>query len=199
MPRRFVPPDSFLGFLQGSEAPPGKRRAGEHYPRRREHAQERQEQNARYRRADDERSLPFAMDDPLKRGLASENDPGQKGAKVMQCLVCGEWKPAVERLQLKIKGIPGGQMAGTSLISANADAFTSYGLSASLIAPTCASCGEEFTKAANELLASEQTCVRTPGTSTSWKDELSDVTDDLATEVSVREPGLDLGGRVAGR
>lgn len=100
----------------------------------------------------------------VQRFWASENDPGQKGAKVMQCLVCGERKPAVERLQLKIKGIPGGQMAGTSLISANADAFTSYGLSASLIAPTCASCGEEFTKAANELLASDRTCVRTAGT-----------------------------------
>lgn len=117
-------------------------------------------------------TVSFRIDDEIlpvdlpavRRFWASENDPGQKGAKVMQCLVCGEWKPAVERLQLKIKGIPGGQMAGTSLISANADAFTSYGLSASLIAPTCASCGEEFTKAANELLASEQTCVRTPGT-----------------------------------
>ena len=40
-----------------------------------------------------------------------------------------------------------------SLISANSDAFESYGLSASLNAPTCANCGEAFTRGINSLLA----------------------------------------------
>ncbi len=87
---------------------------------------------------------------------ATENDPAAREAKVMQCLVCGQERPVLERLQGKIKGVPGGQTSGTSIISANAAAFESYGLEASLIAPTCAPCGERFTKAANALLADEQ-------------------------------------------
>jgi CRISPR-associated protein Csd1 len=45
------------------------------------------------------------------------------------------------------------------LISANEDAFLSYGLEASLIAHTCASCGERFTKALTELLSSSSSRV----------------------------------------
>lgn len=87
---------------------------------------------------------------------AAANDPDadpNRPAPVMQCLVCGRERPVLERLQGKLKGIPGGQTSGTSLISANADAFESYGLAASLIAPTCLECGERFTKGANALLA----------------------------------------------
>ena len=74
-----------------------------------------------------------------------------------QCLVCGESKPVLDRLQAKIKGIRGGQPAGTSIISANSSAFESYGLEASRIAPTCRECGESFTRALNSLLADERT------------------------------------------
>ncbi len=85
---------------------------------------------------------------------AAENKDSD--APIMQCIVCGEDRPVLERLQARVKSVPGGQTAGTSIISANAAAFESYGLEASLIAPTCASCGERFTKAANKLLASDQ-------------------------------------------
>lgn len=74
---------------------------------------------------------------------------------LMQCLICGEQRPAVKRLPFKIKRIPGGQPSGMALISANAPAFESYGLEASLIAPTCQSCGERFSKAANALIESD--------------------------------------------
>jgi len=74
---------------------------------------------------------------------------------LMQCLICGEHRPAVKRLPFKIKRIPGGQPSGMALISANAPAFESYGLEASLIAPTCQSCGERFSKAANALIESD--------------------------------------------
>ncbi len=74
-----------------------------------------------------------------------------------QCLVCGERKPVLDRLQTKIKGIRGGQPAGTDVISANSSAFESYGLEASRIAPTCRECGEAFTRALNSLLADERT------------------------------------------
>jgi CRISPR-associated protein Csd1 len=82
---------------------------------------------------------------------------------IMQCVVCGQEKPVLKRLQAKIKGVPGGQTSGTSIISANADAFTSYGLEASLVSPTCGDCGERFTKAANWLLASEANSIRIGG------------------------------------
>ncbi|HLZ71305.1 MAG TPA: type I-C CRISPR-associated protein Cas8c/Csd1 [Dehalococcoidia bacterium] len=100
----------------------------------------------------------FPIDLPSVRAFwFSVNDPDAKGdASRMQCLICGQERPVLERLQGKIKGVPGGQTAGTAIISANAAAFESYGLEASLIAPTCGDCGEKFTKAANELIASEQ-------------------------------------------
>lgn len=75
----------------------------------------------------------------------------------MQCLVCGSERPVLARLQGKIKGIPGGQPAGTSLVSANSTAFESYGLSASLTSPVCAGCAEGFTRGLNALLTDDQT------------------------------------------
>lgn len=83
-------------------------------------------------------------------------------AQVMQCIVCGQLRPAVERLPISVKGtsIPGGQTSGMALISANATAFESYGLEASLIAPTCEDCGQRFGNALNDLLADEQTHLR---------------------------------------
>jgi CRISPR-associated protein Csd1 len=76
---------------------------------------------------------------------------------LMQCLICGEVRPPVKRLPMKIKRIPGGQTAGMAFISANAPAFESYGLEASLIAPTCQECGERFSNAANALIEDERT------------------------------------------
>ena len=98
------------------------------------------------------------IDHPVVQAFwASANSVSGDGAQTMQCLVCGNHRPALERLQGKVKGIPGGQTSGTSIISANADAFLSYGQSASLVSPTCAECGEGFTRGINALLASEQT------------------------------------------
>lgn len=93
---------------------------------------------------------------PVQRFWADTNDPGANDAPRLQCLICGNERPVLDRLQGKLKGVPGGQTAGTAIISANAGAFESYGLEASLIAPTCADCGERFTKAANALLQDRQ-------------------------------------------
>lgn len=84
-----------------------------------------------------------------KKGKVKDKDDVQ----VMQCVVCGQQRPVLKTIGGAIKGVPGGQVAGTSLISANSNAFWSYGLEYSLVAPTCAECGEKFTKAANTLLA----------------------------------------------
>ena len=83
------------------------------------------------------------------------NMPGADGTD--QCLVCGESKPVLDRLQAKVKGIRGGQTSGTSIVSANAAAFESYGLSASRTAPTCRECAESFTRGLNDLLSAENT------------------------------------------
>ncbi len=80
-----------------------------------------------------------------------------------QCLVCGDSKPVLDRLQAKVKGIRGGQSAGTSIISANSEAFESYGLRASRTAPTCRECGEAFTRALNHLLADEANSLAVAG------------------------------------
>jgi CRISPR-associated protein Csd1 len=97
---------------------------------------------------------------PVQQFWAAEHDPESgEGATTMQCVICGEQRPVRKRLTGALKGIPGGQTAGTSLISANAPAFESYGLEASLVAPTCGPCGERFTRAANALLADRRTSI----------------------------------------
>jgi CRISPR-associated protein Csd1 len=109
----------------------------------------------------------FPADMPAVRHFwADEHDPANtqhEKTHVMQCVVCGETRLVLSRLQAKIKGIRGGQTSGTALISANAEAFESYGLQASLVAPTCARCGECFTRAANDLLACEANHIVTAG------------------------------------
>lgn len=104
--------------------------------------------------------VDWAVDLPaVQAWWAAENATDAEGsnAPTMQCLACGQPRRVLERLQTKIKGIPGGQTTGTSLISANADAFESYGLQASLIAPICAPCAESMTRALNALLAEPTT------------------------------------------
>jgi len=85
------------------------------------------------------------------RSVTSDGD----GEAATQCIVCGERKPVLPRLPQMIKGVPGGQPSGTALISANNNAFASYGLTENFIAPTCSSCAELFCKSLNELLANE--------------------------------------------
>ena len=76
----------------------------------------------------------------------------------MECVVCGTLKMPVPRHPFQIKRLPG-RPAGAALISANVDAFESYGLPKSLIAPTCKDCAEAYAKAANLLIEGEATSV----------------------------------------
>ena len=94
----------------------------------------------------------IVIDNPAVQAFweTTNSDPD---APVMQCLVCGNQRPVLGRLQAKVKGIPGGQPAGTSLISANAAAFESYGLTESLTSPICSNCAEGFSRGINALLA----------------------------------------------
>lgn len=82
---------------------------------------------------------------------------------LFECIACGQIKPAVRIHPLKIKGILAGQSGGTDLISANNDAYFSYGLESSLIAPTCADCAEKYANGLNDLLAKRSTHLRISG------------------------------------
>jgi len=97
--------------------------------------------------------------EPVRRYWAAQKDEGA-GGEDFECLVCGT-RGAVERtLEFKVRGIPYGQPMGTALISANKEAFTSYGLKQSENSPICGRCGEAFSKALNKLIAEPQTHYR---------------------------------------
>jgi len=127
----------------------------------------------------------YVIDNPaVQRFWAYVNEPD---SATMQCLVCGENRPALERLQSKIKGIPGGQTSGTSIISANSDAFESYGLQASQVAPVCQECAEGFTRGLNNLLSGDSTRFRTGnGAFVFWTREVHGF--DVFTMMSAPEP-----------
>ena len=90
----------------------------------------------------------------VQRFWLSEHAPDHADASG-QCAVCGEHKPVLDRMQTKIKGIRGGQSAGTSIISANEKAFQSYGQQASRVASICRECAEDFHRALNHLIADD--------------------------------------------
>ena len=99
----------------------------------------------------------FPVDDPQVRefwaGAAHKSE-----SRSMQCVVCGQAKPVLDRLQKMVKGVG---RRPTTIISANEKAFESYGLKNSQIAPTCAECGERFTESLNYLLSTEEHHIRT--------------------------------------
>ena len=97
----------------------------------------------------------FPVDTEEVRSFWANESQGHRARK-LQCHICAEVKPVPDRLQKKVKGIPGGLLVGTSLISANAPSFESYGLKKSQVAPTCADCGEKFTAALDHLLSDEK-------------------------------------------
>ncbi len=82
-----------------------------------------------------------------------ENDGDNSQNPIMTCLVTGEETIVEQRLPFLVKGLYGGQPSGTALVSANAKAFTSYGLQNSLTSPISRDAAERFTKALNHLLA----------------------------------------------
>jgi len=89
----------------------------------------------------------------------SRGDAGKDDGPKTQCILCGKYGKVEERLPIPLKRIPGTLPKGAPLFSANEKAFESYGLHASLTAPTCRLCGERFANAANDLLAGNTTSI----------------------------------------
>lgn len=105
------------------------------------------------------------QDQDVRRFWAARNRPADDGSgDMMQCIVCNEFKPVLERLPDVIKGIPKGSTMGTAIISANSTAFESYGLDASKIAPICADCAKSFSNGINDLLRERSTSLRVENT-----------------------------------
>ena len=80
-----------------------------------------------------------------------------------RCLVCEETKPVFDSVPFAIKNIPGGQSSGTKIISANDEAYESYGLEGSAVAPICTGCAEGSTRGLNKLLADKASNINIGG------------------------------------
>jgi CRISPR-associated protein Csd1 len=91
------------------------------------------------------------LDDPEIRRVWEESRTGQQATK-MQCLVTGQKEP-VARLHPDIKGVPGAQTKGASLVSFNLDAFTSYGKEQGANSPISQRAASGYGVALNYLLS----------------------------------------------
>lgn len=85
------------------------------------------------------------------------NNNDQSG-EVFPCLITGQIGP-VARLHPSIKGIPGAQSSGASLVSFNAPAFCSYDREQGLNAPTSQYAAFAYGAALNHLIATQNTRV----------------------------------------
>ena len=74
-----------------------------------------------------------------------------------QCLVSGLFGPTEKTLPGVIKRVPGGQASGIYLVSANENAYESYGLEATRTSPITSDAAERYNKALNQLIAGEHT------------------------------------------
>lgn len=91
-------------------------------------------------------------EDSVMKFWAEKNTASDGTKDLVQCHICGEQCVPARLHPVGIKGIPGGQTSGMMMVSANKDAFESYALEKSLIAPTCWQCAEGYAKAANNLI-----------------------------------------------
>lgn len=90
-------------------------------------------------------------DRPAAQDVWARSLEADGGAEQM-CLVSGQRGP-VARLHPAIKGVFGGQSSGTSLVSFNLDAFTSYGHEQGDNAPVSERAASAYTTALNAFLA----------------------------------------------
>lgn len=87
-----------------------------------------------------------------------------KGATA-RCLSCGQSGPILPTHD-KVKGIPGGQPSGLSLVSFDKEAFTSLGWGKGANAGICAACATAYVRALNHILNRKGKPVRSDGTPT---------------------------------
>lgn len=82
-----------------------------------------------------------------------ELELGLPARSAMQCLISGAVGRVEEMMPVPVKGLFGGK-SEMAIVSANANAFESYGLTRAQTSPICRPAGERFGQALNALLAS---------------------------------------------
>jgi CRISPR-associated protein Csd1 len=91
---------------------------------------------------------------------SSDGDPAEGASeapqRILQCLVSGLPGPVEKMMPVSVKGIPGGQSSGMQIVSANANAFESYGLERAQTSPISLDAGLRFGRALNALIASDR-------------------------------------------
>lgn len=98
----------------------------------------------------------FAQNDVAINGMWQNHIKKGTGAPVMQCLVSGKDEP-IARIHPKIKGVPGAQSAGASLVGFNDNAFKSYGKDQSYNAPVSEYAAFAYCTALNHLIKDRKT------------------------------------------
>jgi CRISPR-associated protein Csd1 len=83
---------------------------------------------------------------------AWERHSGRSDTPRGQCLISGRPDEPIAVIHPQIKGVPGAQSSGASLVSFNCDAFTSYGKQQNLNAPISIGAAFAYTTALNHLL-----------------------------------------------
>ena len=100
-----------------------------------------------------EDELGFIHERPAAKALLHRTEAEVAGDAADHCLITG-MRALPRRLHPAIKGVPGAQVAGASLVSFNLDAFTSYGKEQGANAPTSEAAAERYGAALNAMLAS---------------------------------------------
>ena len=98
----------------------------------------------------------FPVDIPEVRDFWASNAKGESTSegRTMQCLITGSQAEVSKCLPGKVKNVPGGQTVGVAYISANEEAYESFGLSRAETSPVSQEAAERFTKALNHLITS---------------------------------------------
>ena len=84
---------------------------------------------------------------------AGQQEVPLEGGHLTMCLVTGEWATAARTHEPKLKGVPGAQSSGATLVSFNCDAFTSYGKDQSLNSPVSEQAAFRYCTALNAILS----------------------------------------------
>ncbi|MCW3062669.1 MAG: CRISPR-associated protein Cas8c/Csd1, subtype [Capsulimonas sp.] len=100
----------------------------------------------------------WVVDDPAVRQFWARSARAEGDVESgSQCLVTGVFGPVEKSLPGMIKRVPGGQTSGIAIVSANEDAFESYGLTRAQTSPISREAAETFTKALNHLIVTRET------------------------------------------
>ncbi|MBS0562058.1 MAG: type I-C CRISPR-associated protein Cas8c/Csd1 [Proteobacteria bacterium] len=114
-----------------------------------DHAADMLDQNVAFRLDGD---IGFIHDRPAARAAVARAAATDPDAPTAMCLVTGATAP-IARLHPSIKGVPGAQSSGASLVSFNLDAFNSYGNTQGGNAPVSEHAAFAYATALNALLS----------------------------------------------